>query len=151
MKVGIRTADEVDLPRIVELLAALTEDEAPADRGTPLPYSYHMAFRRMMESQGQFVLVAEYRKRIVGTLVLIIVPNLSHRGSPWAAIENVVIEEKHRGKGIAAALIRRAEELARENGCYKLVLTSNRRRTEAQRFYRRLGFKTTHNAYRINL
>jgi GNAT superfamily N-acetyltransferase len=103
-------------------------------------------------AQGkQQLLVAESRGKLIGTLVLVIVPSLSHKGTPYGIIENVVVDEKHRSKGIGEALITHAIEEARKAGCYKVTLTSNKRRTDAHRFYERLGFARTHEAFRINL
>lgn len=147
----IRLATEADLPRIVELLAQLSPDDpAREDVVSPLPYNYHLVFREMSQGKQQ-LLVAEVRKRVVGTLALVIVPNLSHRGTPYAIIENVVVDEKARSRGIGEALIRRAIEEARKAGCYKVSLTSNKQRKDAHRFYERLGFARTHEAFRINL
>ncbi|MEK7247946.1 MAG: GNAT family N-acetyltransferase [Chloroflexota bacterium] len=147
----IRPATEVDLPRIVELLAQLSPDDPDReDTSSPLPYNYHLVFREMAQGR-QRLLVAESRRKIVGTLVLVVVPNLSHKGTPYGIIENVVVDEKYRSKGIGEALITRAVDEARKVGCYKVTLTSNRRRTEAHRFYERLGFARTHEAFRINL
>jgi ribosomal protein S18 acetylase RimI-like enzyme len=147
----IRLATEADLPRIVELLAQLSPDDPDReDTSTPLPYNYHLVFREMTQGKQQ-LFVAEVRKKIVGTLVLVVVQNLSHKGSPYAIIENVVVDEKQRSKGIGEALIRRAVDEARKAGCYKVSLTSNKLRTEAHRFYERLGFGRTHEAFRINL
>jgi GNAT superfamily N-acetyltransferase len=63
----------------------------------------------------------------------------------------MVVDEAHRGQRIGEDLVRHAESLARAAGCYKLTLTSNKRRTDAHRFYERLGFARTHEAFRINL
>jgi len=40
---------------------------------------------------------------------------------------------------------------AQRAGCYKLALTSNKQRPDAHRFYRRLGFRATHEGFRIDL
>lgn len=151
MTAKIRPATEADLPRIVELLAQLSpEDPDREDTSSPLPYNYHLVFREMAQGK-QRLLVAESRRKIVGTLVLVVVPNLSHKGTPFGIIENVVVDEKHRSKGIGEALIIHAVDAARKAGCYKVVLTSNKRRTDAHRFYERLGFAQSHAAFRINL
>ena len=44
------------------------------------------------------------------------------------------------GQGIGSAMMRWAIENARERGCQRVQLTSNRRRVDAHRFYERLGF-----------
>ncbi len=62
-----------------------------------------------------------------------------------------MVDARHRSKGYGEVLIRHAVEEARKAGCYKVSLTSNKRRTEAHRFYERLGFQRTHEAFRINL
>jgi ribosomal protein S18 acetylase RimI-like enzyme len=150
MPAKIRLATEADLPRVVELLAQLAPDVPDReDTGSPLPYSYHLVFREMQQGRQQ-LLVAEVRKKVVGSLALVIVSNLSHKGTPYAIVENVIVDEKQRGKGIGEALIKHAIEEARRAGCYKVSLTSNKRRKDAHRFYERLGFGRTHEAFRIN-
>jgi GNAT superfamily N-acetyltransferase len=151
VKATVRPATEADLPRIVELLAQLSPDDPTReDLSAPLPYAYHLVFRRTVDC-GQRLLVVESRGKIAGTLALVIVPNLSHRGAPYAIIENVVVDERSRSKGLGELLIRHAIEEARLAGCYKVSLTSNKRRKEAHRFYARLGFQRTHEAFRIDL
>ena len=145
----IRDAHEEDLPRIVELLAQLPLD-APRERlGKPLPASYLAAFAEIVADQRQRLLVVEAQARIVGSAVLIIVPNLSHQGRPYAIIENIVIDTEARSAGYGEKLVRYAIEEARKAGCYKLSLTSNKRRPDAHRFYERLGFQATHEGYRV--
>ena len=97
------------------------------------------------------MLVVEDDGRIVGALVLAIVENITRKGTPYAIIENVVVDEDARGQRHGEALIGQAVEEARQAGCYKVSLTSNKRRSEAHRFYERLGFVQTHEAFRIDL
>ena len=81
----IREATEADLPRIVELLVQLAPDEDREDTHDPLPYYYHLSFRQHVE-QGHRVLVAVVRKKIVGTATLYVMPNLSHKGTPFGSL-----------------------------------------------------------------
>lgn len=143
----VREATEADLPRLVELLAQLGPGRE--DALDPLPERYYHAWRRLRETPGNTVLVAESAGRLAGTLTLTIVPNLTHRGSPYAILENVVVDESHRSQGIGERLVQYAVQAARDAGCYRVSLTSNKRRLEAHRFYRRLGFEASHEGFRI--
>jgi len=67
-------------------------------------------------------------------------------------IEDVVVDEKMRGRGIGAALVRHAIDLARQAGAEGVSLTSNPNREAANRLYRTLGFelrKTNPYYYRL--
>jgi GNAT superfamily N-acetyltransferase len=151
-KPTIRDATEADLPQLVALLAQLAPDVPDReDTSSPLPYEYHMTLRRILETPGQHVFVLVEGKKIVGSLALAITPNLSHKATPWAIIENMVVDEKSRSKGYGELLIRHAIEEARKAGCYRVSLTSNKRRTDAHRFYERMGFERTHEAFRMDL
>ena len=148
---SIRDATEADLPRLVELLAQLSFDEQREKPGPPLPESYRSAFREARADPKQRQLVLEVNGRIIGSTVLIIVPNLSHQGRPWAIVENVIVDETVRGGGHGERLMRYALDAAREAGCYKLVLASNKQRSDAHRFYTRIGFRATHEGFRHEL
>src|SRR5690606_3287501 len=140
-----------DLARLVELLQQLSLDDPREDVTLPLADGYRDAWARIAADPQQSVLVAEADGRIVGTLTVVVVPNLSHRGRPYAIVENVVVDGVARGRGAGEALLREAERIARAAGCYKLGLTSNKARTDAHRFYGRLGFRATHEGFRLDL
>lgn len=146
----VRRAVESDVPRLVEMYQQLSLDDPREDLGPPLPAVYAETFRIIDADPRQHLLVAELDGHVVGSLVLIIVPNLSHQGTPWAEIENMVVDEAVRGRRTGEALVRRAIDISRTAGCYKLTLTSNMRRTDAHRFYERLGFQSTHRAFRMS-
>ncbi len=86
---------------------------------------------------------------MVGTLVVAILPNLAHGGAPYAVVENVVVAETGRGRGVGTALMREAIEKARRAGAYKLTLSANLSRERAHEFYRALGLKQTHAGFEI--
>ena len=151
MAVSVRRAREDDLPRLVELLQQLSLDGDREDTSRPLGAAYREAYARIASDPGQHLLVAEQTGSVVGTVVLVVVPNLSHRGRPWAVVENVVVDAGARGQGVGERLLREAARIARGAGCYKLSLTSNKQRTEAHRFYGRLGFRPTHEGFRLDL
>ena len=75
---------------------------------------------------------------IVGMLTLIVyrVPT-----GVRARIEDVVVDESVRGRGVAVELVRRALEIAREKGADGVALTSNPRREAANKLYQKVGFK----------
>jgi GNAT superfamily N-acetyltransferase len=145
----IRSARAADLPRLFELYAqlAIESDEPPR---TPTANDAR-AFHDVLADPRQTVLVAEVDGRLAGAATLIIIPNATHGGAPYAIAENVVVDAPMRGHGLGQALIRRAADDARAAGCYKLSLTSRLVREDAHRFYERLGFRTTQRAFRLDL
>ena len=146
----IRDATEADLPRLVELLAQLSLDTPRDDVGPPLVEAYREAFRRIEDDPRQRLLVVAAAERVVGTAALVIVPNLSHHGRPYAVIESVVVDAAERSLGYGALLMQYLVAEARQAGCHKVTLTSNKLRPDAHRFYRRLSFVATHEGFRID-
>jgi ribosomal protein S18 acetylase RimI-like enzyme len=69
-----------------------------------------------------------------------------------ARIEDVVVDQGSRGKGLGEALVRRCIEVARERGAEIVELQSARWREVANRLYPRLGFQLREsNPYRLEL
>jgi ribosomal protein S18 acetylase RimI-like enzyme len=86
---------------------------------------------------------------IVGTLTLVLF-RIPTGVRAW--IEDAVVDEPARGRGVGERLIRSALELAQEHGARTVDLTSRPSRTAANRLYERLGFETRDtNVYRFTL
>lgn len=146
----IRPAHEGDLDGILKLHRELEGVYEVADSAAePTLEDYRIMFRAMLADQNQVIMVAENKGVLVGTVTLVVVPNLGHRGCPWAALDNLVVMPDWRGYGIGTSLVETVSNMARQRGCYKLVLSSNIRRTDAHRFYRRLGWRLTHLGFEI--
>jgi GNAT superfamily N-acetyltransferase len=148
MTLQIRPARREDIPALIALLQQLSLDDPREDPAALAPYE--AAFAAIEADARQTVLVAEDGGLVVGTASFIVIPNLSHVGRPYAVVEDVVVDSTRRGERIGEALMQRAVDLAKDAGCYKLVLTSNRRRTDAHRFYERLGFTPSHFGFRVD-
>ena len=151
MALHIRTASADDLARLIELLAQLSLDTPREVLSSERPEAYATAMAEVLSDARQRLLVAEEEGRVVGMACFVLVPNLSNIGRPYAFVEDVVVDAAERGHGYGEALMREAIRLARDAGCYKLTLTSNKARVNAHRFYERLGFRATHVGYRMDL
>ncbi len=88
---------------------------------------------------------------VVGTFQLTIQPTLLARGGARALVEAVQVAPTARGRGIGAAMMRFAMDEARARGAVQLALASSKRRTDAHRFYERLGFVRSHEGFKLKL
>ena len=94
---------------------------------------------KILAEPGHHYLVTEIDGKIVSSCVLLIINNLTRNGSPYGLIENVVTHPEYRNRGVGTRLLKRAQEIARENGCYKVMLMSGRKK--AIPFYEKAGFE----------
>ncbi len=146
----IRRATEKDIPRIIELYHQLNTSRLPQERDLT-DEDRRRIFHEIDSFSGMELLVAEDGGEVVGSLVFIIVPNLSHSGLPWIVVENVIVDQARRGKGFGWDLMKYVEARARESGCYKVQLSSDNSRKEAHEFYRSLGYQATAQGFRLYL
>lgn len=64
-----------------------------------------------------------------------------------AWVPDLIVSEDHRSRGVGRALLERAEQLARDRGCFALSLESATWRTRAHAFYERAGLPATGMAF----
>ncbi|MFD5340187.1 GNAT family N-acetyltransferase [Streptomyces hawaiiensis] len=145
----IRAAAADDVPAIVAMLA---DDPLGAQRESPDDLApYLAALERISADPNQRLVVAVREGRVVGTLQLTIIPGLSRRGATRSIIEGVRIHADERGSGLGTQLIEWAIDTSRDQGCQLVQLTSDRTRTDAHRFYERLGFTASHTGFKLPL
>lgn len=151
--VTIRNAVEEDVQRILELYdeqLKISTTEAEKQQDTSID-DYIWVFNKIKTLPGCELIVAEENGEVIGTTMLIIVPNLSHKALPWAIVENVVVNEKHRRSGTGKLLMNYCEKKAREVGCYKVQLLSDKSRKEAHEFYKSIGYRASAEGFRLYL
>jgi GNAT superfamily N-acetyltransferase len=137
----IRRATTADVAAIVAMLA---DDPLGAARESPGDPAYAAAFAQIDADPRQFLAVAELAGEVVGTLQLTFIPGLSRKGASRAQIEAVRVRSDQRGSGLGRRLAEWAVETARERGAALVQLTTDAGRTDAHRFYERLGFVASH-------
>jgi ribosomal protein S18 acetylase RimI-like enzyme len=144
----IRQATERDLDDVLALYAQPAMDDGQvmdlaSAQKVFAEFARHPSYRLFVACGGQ--------AQVLGSYALLIMPNLAHRGTPSAVVEDVVVSQQHQGQGIGRQMMSHAVQLAREAGCYKLALSSNTKRSSAHAFYESLGFRKHGISFYVNL
>ena len=146
----IRLAKETDISRILELYHELTVTTSQVEQSLSASWdNYRRVFAEISNNPGRELLVAEYDGEVVGTVALFIIPNLSHGATPYALVENLVVNHKYRRKGIGKKLMEYTIVRAKQEGCHRIELCSDKKRDEAHRLYRSVGFEPSAYGFRI--
>lgn len=149
--IAIRTATRDDLPAIIAMLA---NDHLGSKRERytdPLPDVYYSAFDAIDGDPNNEVVVAVADGKVIGTLQLTLIPNLTYQGGVRALIEGVRVDSTMRSAGIGRILFEWAIEQAKQRGCHMVQLTADKTRPDAHRFYESLGFGATHEGMKLHL
>ncbi|MGH7591162.1 MAG: GNAT family N-acetyltransferase [Gemmatimonadales bacterium] len=131
----IRPATVADVPAITALLAQL---------GYPASENEIEARLAQMSRRGppDRVMVCEVGGAVAGVMTLHLTPEL-HRARSIGRVTARVVDERSRGSGVGAEMMAEAERIFRADGAGLREGPSNMRRTDAHRFYERLGYLKT--------
>ena len=140
MELKYRLAKYDDLESLVALLANDPLGSQREDLSVPLNKAYIEAFEAIANDQNNKLFVVVLENCLVGMLQITFIPYLTHIGSWRCLIE-----------GVGEKMFEHAIELARTKGCSIVQLTSDKQRPDAIRFYEKLGFKATHEGFKLVL
>ena len=136
MSVYIRQAESADVAAVLALYAQIDFNngdvlsEAAALK-IFVEFSRYPSYRLFVAINGT---------QVVGSYALLVMHNMAHGGMSSAVVEDVVVASVFQGRGIGRQMMDHAKEQAKAAGCYKLALSSNRKRHAAHAFYESLGF-----------
>jgi len=151
MPLIFRRAAEADLPAIITMLADDELGRQREDTSMPVADCYRDAFKAILADKNQYLAVAEQEGAVIGTLQLTFLPGLSHQGLWRGQIESVRVSSTARGGGIGRQLLEWAIATCKEHGCAIIQLTSDKSRSDAIRFYESLGFKASHEGFKLKV
>jgi ribosomal protein S18 acetylase RimI-like enzyme len=140
---------------VIEIVTAVTDEVVVAfgrlipqlSSSSPAPGPDELA--AIVDDPSSVLYLARLDGRIVGSLTLALY-QIPTGLKAW--IEDVVVDQAARGKGIGEALNAAALDEARRRGAKDVSLTSRPAREAANRLYQRLGFRPYEtNLYRYHL
>lgn len=99
-----------------------------------------VAFAAIMASPMLHLFVLEHEGCVVATTYLNVIPNLTRSASPYAMIENVVVDAAMRGTGLGKQVMERTLDAAWAAGCYKAMLMTGSKTEATHAYYRQCGF-----------
>ena len=134
----IRMVNKNDLPALQELYLNLHDDEI-----IPITSETIGLWENILADPNYHILIGEEAGKIVSSVTLVVVRNLTRRMRPHALIENMVTLPEHRNMGYAGLLLERAVEIAKENDCYRAMFISGSKNDSTIRFYLNAGFTNT--------
>ena len=131
----IREAIESDLEGLLKLYTQLHGNPMPEMDDALMPLWY-----RILNDPNHHIIVLTIDGVIISSCVIVVVLNLTRGQRPYALIENVVTDEKHRNKGCASAVLNYARDIALCENCYKIMLMTGSKLDITLRFYERAGY-----------
>jgi ribosomal protein S18 acetylase RimI-like enzyme len=143
VNIVIETIEQVDAG-LIQAMRTMT----PQLSVTAAPVSRDL-LEAIVASPTTRLLIARLDEQIVGSLTLVFYELPTGKR---ARIEDVVVDESVRGRGVASMMTKHAIEMAEEFGARNVELTSQPDRVAANRLYQKLGFSLrTTNVYRFAL
>jgi ribosomal protein S18 acetylase RimI-like enzyme len=136
----IQEADEAILTSVNRLLPQLSKSARPIN-GEKL--------KRLVESESTRLFFAKEGTDVLGMLSLVVFP-IPTGVKAW--IEDVVVDQKARGKGVGKALMNKALVEAGNLGTKSIDLTSRPSREAANKLYQAIGYQEREtNVYRYRI
>ena len=99
--------------------------------------------------EGSAIFIARAGDQIVSSVTLMVIPNLTRNGRPYALIENVVTDFRFRRMGLAGRLLKHAVAAAWGEGCYKVMLLTGSKDPGVLSLYGSAGFEQNKTGFQI--
>ncbi|MCL1859358.1 MAG: GNAT family N-acetyltransferase [Oscillospiraceae bacterium] len=135
---NIRMVNKNDLPALQELYLNLHDAEI-----MPITSETMQLWDNILADPNYHILIGEEMGKVVSSVTLVIIKNLTREMRPHALIENMVTLPDYRNKGYARLLLEKSIEMAKENNCYRIMFISGSKNESNIRFYRNSGFTDT--------
>jgi len=119
-----------------------------SDENRPL---YEAAYEALLADEREHLFVAELDGVVIGSMIATLLVELTGKAKPHVLFRSIQIAESHRSQGIGALMMEYAEADARQWGASVAELTSSAKRTNAHRFYARLGYAQSHLGFKKKL
>jgi N-acetylglutamate synthase-like GNAT family acetyltransferase len=140
----IREAKHDDIPALLALYRHLNADDPEIAPDIAIE-----RFAEITAQPGMTVLIGVSGETLTSSVTLVVIPNLTRGGTPYALIENDVTHAEYRKRGHARTLITNAIGRAWNAGCYKVMLLTGSTEPTTLKFYEGCGFTQNKTGFQI--
>lgn len=134
-----------DLPALAALYRQFWGEESSLQ-------TMRATFRRLRKDSRYLFLGVRVNGELVASALGVICEELYGKCRPFMVVEDVIVDINCRRRGFGAALMRELERRASERHCCTVLLVTERKRADACRFYRSLGYSAaTHCGFKKRL
>ena len=137
-KIAISPANEFDLPRVKTLLQELI-DSMEDTEGFDIEQSLKN-YRNLLNDAEYYILTAKDKNELLGLVSFTTRKTLLHP-APCGLIDEMIVSQTVRGKGIGNQLVLAAIEECRKLGCCEIEVSTEKSNSAARRFYKSCGFE----------
>jgi predicted N-acetyltransferase YhbS len=124
---------EQDLPELARLYRQFRGEESSVE-------DMRKTFRRLRKNKNYTFLGVREGGILVGSVMGILCEELYGSCRPFMIVEDMVVDQASRRRGIGSMLMRSIEQEARRNSCSYIMLVTDASRREALGFYGYLGY-----------
>jgi N-acetylglutamate synthase-like GNAT family acetyltransferase len=132
---SIRHAEPADANRITELYRQLVSNTAISVQAERIS--------AISEDAKTALFVCALDGQVEGSALVCLCTDVMFDSQPFAVVENIIVNEAVRGKGLGAALLRHIEAFCLAKNCSKIMLLSASQRERAHHFFEQAGFTGT--------
>ena len=140
----IRTLEKSDMKRLADLYRQFWDEQSDVEK-------MEAQFDAIQRENSHLLLGAEAEGRLIGSVMGVICKELYGDCRPFLVIENMIVENDGRRKGIGSALLSELEKRARERQCTQMILVTEIERQDACGFYESFGFQKNNKGYKKKL
>ncbi|MBI2749785.1 MAG: GNAT family N-acetyltransferase [Burkholderiales bacterium] len=128
----IRKANPSDAQRIAELYQQLVNNPAVSVQPERIA--------QVSTDRNAALFVCEYRGQVHACASVSLCADVMFGAQPFAVVENVIVSDEVRHRGLGTALLRHIEAFCLDHDCSKIMLLSSNQRDQAHRFFEGAGF-----------
>lgn len=140
----IRFLEKKDLPQLAKLYQQFWNDESNVSK-------MEKQFDVIQKENHHIILVCEVESKVIGSVMGVVCKELYGECKPFLVVENMIVDEDYRKKGIGHKLLSQLEVLAKERDCTQMILVTEKDRLDACSFYEKCGFSKNTTGYKKKL
>ena len=138
----IRTLEKSDMKRLADLYRQFWNEQSDVEK-------MEAQFDAIQRENSHLLLGAEQDGLLIGSVMGVICKELYGDCRPFLVIENMIVDDLGRRKGVGSALLSELEKRARERQCTQMILVTEIERQDACGFYESVGVLMINKGYKI--